>query len=43
MRKAHLKATYNQQGVDVVGSEILHNGLQVGFGQRPGLEIHQPE
>lgn len=35
MRKPHLKATNNQQGMDVVGTEILHNGLQVGFGQRP--------
>lgn len=35
MRKPHLKATNNQQGMDVVDTEILHNGFQVGFGQRP--------
>lgn len=35
MRKPHLKATNHQQGVDVVGAEILHNGLQVGLGQCP--------
>lgn len=34
-RKPHLKATNNQQGVDIVGAEILHNGLQVGLGQCP--------
>lgn len=33
--KPHLKATDNQQGVNVVGAEVLHDGLQVELGQRP--------
>lgn len=42
--KPHLKAANHQQGVNVVGAEVLHNGLQVELGQRPVVgEIHKPE
>lgn len=37
----HLEAADDQQGVDVVGADVLHDLLQVALGQRPAAHENQ--